>query len=132
MAHSPDSLSPEMLAFLAERHLASLSLVRPDGSLHVTPVGFTWDDGAGLVRIITWSGAVKSRLLERAGPLPAAVCQVDGGRWLTLEGSATVTADLGRCREGVERYALRYSPPKDRGEDRRVIEIAVERVLGRA
>ncbi len=132
MAFDPASLSPEALAFLAERHLASLTLVRPDGTPHVTAVGFTWDDESGLARVITWSGSVKYRLLEAAGPVRAALCQVDGGRWLTLEGEATVTADAERCREAVGRYAERYSPPKDRGADRRAIEIGVERVLGRA
>ncbi len=125
-------LPPELEDFVAERHLASLTLVRPDGRPHVTPVGFSWDPDTDLARVITWAGAVKSRLLETHGALRAALCQVDGGRWCTLEGSAVVTDDPARCREGLIRYAARYSPPKDRGPDRRVIEIAVERVLGRA
>ena len=125
----PISLPPETLEFVTERHLATLSVPRQDGSVHVTPVGFTWDADAGLARVITWNGSFKARLLEREGPLRAAVCQVDGGRWLTLEGVATVTADPDRCAEGVRRYAERYRAPKDRGSDRRVIEIAVDRVL---
>lgn len=126
-------LSEAMTEFVRERHLASLTLVRPDGRPHVTPVGFTWDAAAGLVRVITWDASVKTRLLAAhdAG-LRAAVCQVDGGRWATLEGLAVVTADAERCAEGVRRYAERYSQPKDRGADRRVIEITVDRVLGRA
>ncbi|MGI9622218.1 MAG: pyridoxamine 5'-phosphate oxidase family protein [Acidimicrobiales bacterium] len=123
-------LSPEMQVFVEERHLATLTLVRADGHPHVTPVGFTWDQGSGLVRVITWAGAVKARLLE-TGPLRASVCQVEGGRWVTLEGSAVVTADLQRCHEGVQRYADRYSAPKDRGNDRRVIEVTVDHVMGR-
>ncbi len=132
MALDPASLPTDALDFLAERHLASLTLIRPDGTPHVTAVGFTWDDGPGLARVITWSGSVKARLLEAAGSSRAALCQVDGGRWLTLEGEAVVTADAGRCAEAVRRYAERYSPPKDRGADRRAIEVRVDRVLGRA
>ena len=49
-----------------------------------------------------------------------------------MEGVALVTADPDRCAEGVRRYAERYSEPKDRGPDRRVIEITVDRLLGRA
>lgn len=128
----PTDLPAEVLGFLRERHLASLTLVRPDGRPHVTPVGVTWDAGAGLARVITWSGSVKTRLLEMHGPLRAAACQIDGGRWLTLEGEAVVTADPARCAEAVERYARRYSLPKDRGADRRAIEITVDRILGRA
>lgn len=129
---SMQELSPEMQAFVTARHLASLTIVRPDGRPHVTPVGFTWDAGAGLVRVITWNGSVKARLLHASGPLRAAVCQVDGGRWVTLEGVAEITADPDRCQDGVERYAARYSEPKDRGADRRVVEIAVDKVMGRA
>lgn len=120
-----------MTRFLTERHLASLSLVRPDGTPHVTPVGFTWDPETGMARVITWSGAVKVRLLERAGTLQAALCQVDGGRWATLSGPATVSADPDVCADAVRRYAVRYREPRDRGADRRVIRVAVADVMGR-
>ena len=56
MAHDPASLTPEMLAFLAERHLATLTTLRGDGSPHVVPVGFGFDPDALLVRIITPGG----------------------------------------------------------------------------
>lgn len=126
-------VSDAMAEFVRERHLASLTLVRADGRPHVTPVGFTWDPETGLARVITWNGSVKAKLLDRAASgLRAAVCQVDGGRWATMEGLAVVTADAERCAEGVRRYAERYSEPKDRGPDRRVIEITVDRLLGRA
>jgi hypothetical protein len=59
------------------------------------------------------------------------VCQVDGGRWLTLEGPAEVTDDPDRVDEAVRRYAERYRQPGER-EDRVAIEIRVDRVLGRA
>lgn len=132
MAHDPRALSAEVIQFLTDRHLASLTLLRPDGTPHVTPIGVTWDNDHAIARIITWSGAKKARLLEASGGGPAAVCQIDGGRWLTLEGPAVVSADPQRCADAVARYADRYRPPKDRGADRRVIEIRVERVLGRA
>lgn len=125
-------LSAEMLEFVSERHLASLTLVRPDGRPHVAPVGFSWDSDTGLARVITWNGAVKAKLLERVGPLQAALCQVDGGRWVTLEGLATITADPQSCNDAVRRYAQRYSAPTDRGTDRRVIELSVSKVMGRA
>jgi F420H(2)-dependent biliverdin reductase len=130
MALDPTSLSEEVLAFVTERHLATLSIVRPDGSPHVTPVGFTWDNDAQLARVITWTGSKKARLLM-ANPGPVAVSQVDGGRWLTFEGHATVATSAEACAEGVGRYAQRYRQPGER-DDRAVIEIAVTRVLGRA
>jgi PPOX class probable F420-dependent enzyme len=130
MAHNPASLDPLITTFLTERHLASLITMRADNTPHVVAVGFTWDPAASLVRVITWAGSRKARnVAERPGS-PAAVCQVDGGRWLSLEGTATVTADPGRVAEAVTRYAQRYREPKQR-DDRVVIEIAVTRIMGR-
>jgi PPOX class probable F420-dependent enzyme len=120
-----------MSAFLAERHLATLTTMRPDGTPHVVAVGFTWDPVTQLVRVITWEGSRKARNVRERWAGPAAVCQVDGGRWATLEGTATVTSEPGPVAEAVRRYAERYRPPKERS-DRVVIEIAVQRVMGRA
>lgn len=131
MAMTPGELDDAALRFLTERHLATLTTLRPDGSPHVVAVGFTWDNDAGVVRVITWETAKKARNLAQRPGTRAAVCQVDGGRWLSLEGPATVTTDPARCREAERRYAERYREPKGR-EDRAVIEIAVDRILGRA
>jgi len=130
MAHDPRALDPTIEAFLAEYHLATLTTLRADGTPHVVAVGFTWDAESGLARVITWAGSRKARNVAARPGSAAAVCQVDRGRWLTLEGTATVTADPERVAEAVRRYAERYRDPKDR-DDRVVIEIAVARVLGR-
>jgi PPOX class probable F420-dependent enzyme len=131
MAHDPAALSPEVETFLTERHLATLTTMRPDGTPHVVAVGFTWDREARLVRVITFAGSRKARNVTARPGSPAAVCQVDGGRWLTLEGTARVTDDPERVAEGERRYAERYRQPGERA-DRVVIEISVDRVLGRA
>jgi len=131
MSMNPQNLSQEVLSFLDERHLASLTLLRPDGSPHVTAVGFTWDQDSQLVRVITWAGSMKSRILEQTPNSRAVVCQIDGGRWLSLEGTAVVSSDEARCKEGTERYANRYRIPQDR-QDRTVIEISVDQILGYA
>lgn len=127
---SPADLSADALVFLTERHLATLTTLRPDGSPHVVAVGFTWDADAGLARVITFAGSRKARNLVAAPGSRASVCQVEGGRWLTLEGPATVTDDPARVAEGVRRYAERYRQPGER-PDRVVIEIAADRALGR-
>lgn len=124
-------LTEAQLAFLAERHLGTLTTLRPDGSPHVVAIGFTYDEAAGLVRVITFAPSRKARNLVAAPGSRAAVCQVDGGRWLTLEGPAVVTSDPDRVAEAVRRYAARYRQPGER-EDRVAVEIAVDRVLGRA
>lgn len=131
MPLDPANLSPEVREFLTERHLASFTLVSANGVPHVTPVGFTWDDDAGLARIITFAASKKARLLA-SGPLTAALCQVDGGRWLALHGLATLSADADVNADAESRYGVRYRPPKDRGADRRTIVIDVGRLLGRA
>ncbi len=131
MAYDPSDLPDAVRAFVAERHLATLTTMRPDGSPHVVAVGFTWDDDAGIARVITFAPSKKARNVATSPGSRAAVCQVDGGRWLTMEGTATVTDGAEAVAEGVARYAERYSQPKVR-DDRVVIEIAVDRVIGRA
>ena len=128
MALDPASLPPEVLAFLAERHLATLTTLRPDGSPHVVAVGFTFDAGDGLVRVIAGGGSRKVRNVE-AG-CRAVVAQVDGPRWLALEGPAAVSREPDRVAAAADRYATRYRQPGENPE-RVVIEIAVDRVLGR-
>lgn len=125
----PANLPPPVLAFLRERILATLSTVRPDGTPHVAPVGFSFDEGAGVVRIITFAGSVKARNARAGGP--AAVCQVDGGRWITLEGPVTVSDDPERVAAAVAGYAGRYRQPGER-PDRVALEVRVTRVMGRA
>ncbi len=127
MALNPAQLSPTVLAFLDERHLATLTTLRPDGSPHVVAVGFTWDDAAGLVRVITDGGSAKARHARGEGR--AVVAQVDGRRWLSLEGVVAVSAEPARVEDAVRRYAMRYREPRV-NPNRVVLEISVDRVLG--
>jgi PPOX class probable F420-dependent enzyme len=132
MGFDAAALPDEVLAFLTERWLATLTTVRPDGSPHVVAVGFTYDPSEAKVRVITGRGSRKVANIKTAGnDARAVVCQVDGGRWLALEGRARVSEDPDDVAEAVRRYTLRYRAPRD--NPRRVaIEIAVDRVLGRA
>ncbi|MBB2740726.1 UNVERIFIED_ORG: PPOX class probable F420-dependent enzyme [Microbispora rosea subsp. rosea] len=116
-------------AFLAEPSVATLTTLRPDGSPHVAAVRFTWDRRAALARVLTVASSRKARNLAADSGGRAALCQVDGFRWVTLEGSATVHHDSGRVGEAVRRYAGRYgaAPPNPPG--RVVIEIAVDRIM---
>ncbi|MGW8066193.1 pyridoxamine 5'-phosphate oxidase family protein [Streptomyces ziwulingensis] len=117
-------------AFLtATVHVAAFTTLRPDGAPHVAPVRFTWDAAAGLARVMTVSSSRKARNLLAAPGSRVALCQVDGFRWVTLEGTATVVTDPARVELGARLYARRYwsAPPTPPG--RVVIEIAVDRVL---
>lgn len=122
-------LTPEMLAFLAEYHLASLTTFRADGSPHVVPVGFSYDHEEHVVRVITFASSAKYKNALRGGR--GVVSQVDGGRWLTLEGTISGTTNAQRVAAAVAGYAARYRTPGER-DDRVAIEIAVDRIMGRA
>ncbi len=125
-------LSEAFLAFWVERHLCTLTTLRPDGTPHVVPVGATYDPLTGIARVITSGGSRKARNVLAAGEAGArvALCQVDGGRWATLEGVAVVRSSPGEVADAEARYALRYKAPRPNPE-RVVIEIAVTRALGR-
>ncbi|HET8765850.1 PPOX class F420-dependent oxidoreductase [Phycicoccus sp. M110.8] len=127
MALDPAALSPAALDFLTERHLATLTTLRPDGSPHVVPVGFTWDDERRLVRVITSGESRKARNAALGGR--AVVCQVEGRHWIALEGVATVRTDAESVADAVQRYAARYRTPRE-NPARVVVEIAVDRILG--
>lgn len=130
MPHDLDDLGPDLLAFLTERHLATLTTLRRDGTPHVVPVGVTYDATTRTARVITSGGSAKARHV-RDGQARVAVCQVDGRRWVTLEGAAVVREDPASVADAVARYAARYRQPRE-NPARVVLEISVDRVLGNA
>src|SRR3954470_3331132 len=91
MGLDPGALTPEVLSFLHERVVGTLTTLRADGSPHVSAVGFTYEAAGRLVRVLTWSSSVKARNAARGGR--AVVAQVDGGRWLALEGPVQLVTD---------------------------------------
>ncbi|BBX96765.1 hypothetical protein MLAC_20590 [Mycobacterium lacus] len=120
-------LTEDALAFLSERHLAMLTTLRADGSPHVVAVGFTFDPKTHVARVITTGGSQKAVNADRGGL--AVLSQVDGARWLSLEGKASVNSEIDAVRDAELRYAQRYRTPRPNPR-RVVIEVQVERVLG--
>ncbi|POX42082.1 nitrilase [Streptomyces sp. Ru73] len=133
MAQDLRNPDPEYLAFWRERHVCTLTTLRPDGSPHVVPVGVTYDHEQGVARVITSKGGTKVRNVLAAGEAGArvAVCQMQGRRWATLEGLATVRTDEASVRDAEARYAVRYEREPRPNPERVVIEIRVTRMLGR-
>lgn len=123
----PGNLPDLAVDFLRERHLAMLATLRADGSLHLVPVGFTWDESACVVWVITSGPSVKARNASRGAR--AAVSQVDRRRWLTLEGPTRVLTDADSVADAEQRYAGRYRVPRPNPK-RVVVVIDVDRAMG--
>lgn len=122
------------LEFWSECHLGTLTTLRPDGRPHVVPVGVTIDAASGVARVITRKSSRKiaNVLAASDGQARVAVCQVDGGRWATLEGVAEVRTERAVVDDAVARYAQRYGRKPAPDPERVVIEISVERAIGQA
>lgn len=129
MSFQSSDLSESQLEFIRENHLATLTTLRADGSPHVVPVGFTFDIENNIVRVITFAKSMKARHAAQGGR--AVVSQVDRGRWITFEGTVRLRTEADIVAKAVEAYAGRYRQPKVR-EDRVVVEITVDKVMGRA
>ncbi|MDQ2755288.1 MAG: pyridoxamine 5'-phosphate oxidase family protein [Actinomycetota bacterium] len=114
MRFDPHALPSEIVDFLTERHLATLTTLRADGTPHVTAIAFTVDVPTLTARVITSDGNQKVTNVERAGEAgaPAALAQVDGRRWVALEGRMRVSREPGVVRDAEQRYAGRYRVPK--------------------
>ncbi|MFI5883672.1 pyridoxamine 5'-phosphate oxidase family protein [Streptomyces sp. NPDC051554] len=130
----PGDPDASYLSFWRERHLCTLTTLRPDGSPHVVPVGVTYDPEARLARVIANKSSTKVVNVLAAGPQGArvAVCQVDGRRWATLEGRAVVRVERDRVAEAERRYAERYERTPSPNPSRVVIEIELTRAMGKA
>lgn len=127
MSASPATVTLAGLQFLRERHLATFTSLRPDGSPHVTPVGFTWDAERGIARVITSGTSRKARNAASGGAV--VLCQLDGRRWMSIEGLSRVSSDPADVAEAVARYAERYRVPRP-NPARVAIEVQVIRLLG--
>ncbi|MFE7274147.1 pyridoxamine 5'-phosphate oxidase family protein [Streptomyces sp. NPDC057623] len=134
-AYPQDPGAPDApyLTFWQEKHVCTLTTLRPDGTPHVVPVGVTYDPGARLARVITSKSSAKVRHVLAAGPGGArvAVCQMEGRRWATLEGRASVRTEPEQVADAERRYAERYGRTPRPNPERVVIEIALTRAMGR-
>ncbi|MER5257581.1 pyridoxamine 5'-phosphate oxidase family protein [Streptomyces sp. NPDC002855] len=135
MAMDPHHPTPTYLSFWRERHLCTLTTLRPDGTPHVVPVGVTYDPEAGVARVLASRTSAKvAHVLRATAGAPegarVAVCQVDGRRWATLEGYASVRMEAAEIAEGERRYKERYERAPRVNPNRVVIEIRLTRAMG--
>ncbi len=127
MARTADEMTDAEREFLAERHLGTLTTLRADGTPHVVAIAFTYDEGA--ISII--SSDQTQKVVNAEERRRAVVCQVDGRRWLALEGDAVVIRDPDGVAHGERLFERRYRPVRENPK-RVVIRFEVDRVLGRA
>jgi F420H(2)-dependent biliverdin reductase len=121
-----DDFPQALLDFWTERHLCSLTTLRPDGLPHVVPIGLALDHEERCAWIITSGTSQKARNVR--GSDRVAVCQVDGARWSTLEGRAAVLTDEASVHRAEDRYASRYRQPRP-NPLRVAVRIEVDRFL---
>ncbi|MCT2588467.1 TIGR03618 family F420-dependent PPOX class oxidoreductase [Streptomyces sp. N2-109] len=122
-------VSAGVASFLDTPSVASVTTLRGDGSPHVVVVRFTWDQEAGVARVMTVASSVKARNVLRVPGARVALCQAEGFRWVTLEGVGVVSDDPQRVAQGVGRYTRRYGSPPPRPPGRVVLEVSVDRVM---
>ncbi len=122
---------PAYLSFWRERHLCTVTTPRPDGGLHVTPMGVVLDPEGRRAWAVTSRGSVKARNITAGGGagVPVAVGSVDGRWWASLEGVARVSEDPAVVAEAEERYASRYRVPRPNPE-RVAVVVDLLRALG--
>ncbi|MBB5933847.1 pyridoxamine 5'-phosphate oxidase family protein [Streptomyces zagrosensis] len=132
MAIDLDHPAPDYVTFWRERHLCTFTTPRPNGTPHVAPVGVTYDPEARTAWIICRKTSTKVANVIAAGPAgaPVAVCQLEGRRWATLEGRATVRTDAESIAEAVRRYAERYGRMPRPNPERVAIKISLTRGMG--
>ncbi len=82
---------------------------------------------ASVARVIAARSSAKV-VQARAGRR-AALTQVEGRRWISLEGTTSVLEDPDSVRDAEQRYAVRYRQPRPNPE-RVVVVLHVDRVLG--
>lgn len=132
----PRLTPPEIDAYLAGPHVAHFASIRPDGTPHISPVWYQWDDGK--VTVVSGDAAVKTRNV-RCNPEVALSVATDEWpyQYVILEGSATVRTD--NLKDAVRAIFSRYEGA-ERGEqdaneltagDQKLvaIEINVRRIL---
>ncbi|MEU8958378.1 TIGR03618 family F420-dependent PPOX class oxidoreductase [Streptomyces sp. NPDC048518] len=125
------------LSFWRERHVCTLTTLRPDGTPHVVPVGVTYDPEAGVARVLARRTSRKIAHVLAAtstggGEARVSVCQFEGRRWATLEGRAVIRTEPAAIAEAEERYEERYGRRPSPNPERVLLEITVTRAMGKA
>jgi PPOX class probable F420-dependent enzyme len=116
------ALTAEQQAFLDELHHAVVATLGPDGMPQLTVLWYL-RDGDDLV-FNTKADRVKDRNLRRDPRIAATIVSEDGGRYLTVKGTATLDEASGQ--DTARRLAIRYNGPEG-GEEQMRTQFSQER-----
>lgn len=116
------ALTEAQRAFLDELHHAVVATLGPDGMPQLTVLWYL-RDGDDLV-FNTKADRVKDRNLRRDPRLAATIVSADGGRYLTVRGTASLDEASGQ--DTARRLALRYSG-QEAGEEQMRTQFSRER-----
>ena len=109
-----------------KKALAHLATIMPDGSPQVTPVWF--DYAAGLIRVNSAKGRVKSRNMTEGAPVALSIVDPDNAyRYIQIRGKVTKTTPEGADAH-IDALAKRYLgvesyPYRSPAEIRMIFEI---------
>jgi F420H(2)-dependent biliverdin reductase len=136
---------PHVAAFLHDRHFASLTTVRPDGTLHCALVGFAYDPSTSIAWLILRGSGQKLANLRASAQATAneavvgavsrvqsevVLCQSLGGQWLSLEGSLRLSDDPNDRVEALTRYRQRYGEGVGDDPTRIIAMLTVRKIYG--
>ena len=137
------SMRPDLAELFTSTNRGVLVTLKRDGRPQLSNVGFTYDEGTGVIRISVTDGRAKTRNLRRDPRASFHVTSRDLGRYAVAEATATLTPvaaapDDAVVDELVEVYRLVAGEHPDWAEyraamvaDRRlVLHLPVERVYG--
>jgi PPOX class probable F420-dependent enzyme len=110
-------MEEKLQRFLEGRHVASFGCTRPDGTVHVTPVWYLWEDGA--LWVPTSSQCAKGRYVKAR---PHATLMIDSRERGPLRGALasgpTEIVGGAQAKELNERIGYRYMSPEAMADPR--------------
>ena len=132
MTLDPAGLPADAQAFLTAGDPGELTIVNQNAKPLALRTHFSWDDAAGMVRVVTAADDVLSQLVASMSSTRANLCRSDGRRWLRLEGVAVATSDYERVAEALRRQPGQTSAGAIEPEQARAIEVSIDRAWGPA
>lgn len=104
-------MTPEQIeAYLSMPHIADLATVRPDGSPHVAPVWFLYEDG--VVKVLAEAGSVKIRNMKSEPRVSVSIAtDQQPYKYVIVNGVAEISE--GDISDILRRISVHYQVPEE-------------------